>query len=219
MADTNSIRRDCAVCSSPLSGLKKLYCGNACKVAGWKKNNPEQAKAHRSKYACSGANALRIAIKREMAALRRIAKNWKHRKAKTKKPRFIEVACRHCLVLFTTATNGGLHRLVCEACTDARKRKEKRTRRARHRALTKGCNAENVDPLKVFERDKWRCRLCNVKTPKELRGTYQDNAPELDHIIPLSLGGPHTYANTQCACRKCNGTKSNKPMGQMLLFG
>lgn len=219
MADANCIRSNCVVCSSTLSGLRKLYCGNACKVAGWKKNNPEQAKAHRSKYAGSGANALRIALKREIAALRRIAKNWKHRKTKTKKPRFIEVACRHCSLLFTTATNGGLHRLVCDVCIDARRRKDRRINKARRRALTKGCSAENVDPLKVFERDNWRCRLCNIKTPKALRGTYQDNAPELDHIIPLSLGGSHTYVNTQCACRRCNGLKSNKPMGQMLLVG
>ena len=69
---------------------------------------------------------------------------------------------------------------------------------------------ESVDPFKVFDRDGWVCQMCGVPTPRELRATWEDNAPELDHIIPLSKGGPHTYKNTQCSCRKCNQRKSDK---------
>jgi 5-methylcytosine-specific restriction endonuclease McrA len=29
-------------------------------------------------------------------------------------------------------------------------------------------------------------------------------APTLDHIVPLSKGGSHTYDNLQCACFRCN---------------
>lgn len=32
----------------------------------------------------------------------------------------------------------------------------------------------------------------------------------LDHIVPISKGGPHTYSNTQCLCRDCNLKKSDK---------
>jgi len=77
---------------------------------------------------------------------------------------------------------------------------------------------ESVDPIKVFDRDGWRCQLCGKKTPKAKRGTYSRNAPELDHIMPLSLGGEHSYRNTQCLCRSCNGSKSNTPMGQLSLL-
>lgn len=78
---------------------------------------------------------------------------------------------------------------------------------------------ENVDPFVVFDRDGWRCQMCFVKTPRRLRGTHHPRAPELDHIIPVSKGGSHTYINTQCACSRCNRTKNNKIIGQLRLFG
>lgn len=74
---------------------------------------------------------------------------------------------------------------------------------------------ERIDPFEIFDRDKWRCRLCKVRTPKELRGTHEPNAPVIDHIIPLALGGPHTRANLQCLCFKCNASKAAKYEGQL----
>jgi 5-methylcytosine-specific restriction endonuclease McrA len=68
---------------------------------------------------------------------------------------------------------------------------------------------ENVDPFKVFARDKWHCQDCGVATPRSKRGSYDADAPELDHIKPLSKGGAHSYKNTQCLCRRCNQEKSD----------
>jgi 5-methylcytosine-specific restriction endonuclease McrA len=51
-----------------------------------------------------------------------------------------------------------------------------------------------------------------VDTPKTLSGTCDRNAPELDHIVPVSRGGLHTYENTQCLCRSCNGWKAARTM-------
>lgn len=77
---------------------------------------------------------------------------------------------------------------------------------------------ESVNPIVVFERDKWTCQECGIKTPRKLRGAMVPNAPELDHIMPISLGGAHSYMNTQCLCRKCNGAKSATPPVQPSLF-
>jgi 5-methylcytosine-specific restriction endonuclease McrA len=93
--------------------------------------------------------------------------------------------------------------------------------RIRHkieRARLRTQTVEPVNPNKVFDRDRWRCQLCGCKTPRKLRGTIEANAPELDHIVPLSVGGEHSYRNTQCACRACNGAKADKPLGQTRLF-
>lgn len=79
-------------------------------------------------------------------------------------------------------------------------------RRARKRTAT----VEKVDPYKVFTRDKWRCQRCGVDTPSSKRGSYAADAPELDHIRPLSKGGAHSYKNTQCLCRRCNREKSDQ---------
>jgi 5-methylcytosine-specific restriction endonuclease McrA len=82
----------------------------------------------------------------------------------------------------------------------------------------RGATVELVDPIKVFERDGWRCQLCMRKTPARLRGSYDPRAPELDHIVPISKGGAHSYINTQCACRECNGKKLDRPLGQLRLI-
>jgi 5-methylcytosine-specific restriction endonuclease McrA len=76
-----------------------------------------------------------------------------------------------------------------------------------------------IGPISVCTRDKWTCQLCGVKTPRRLRGTYHDHAPEVDHIIPLSASGSpgHVWSNVQCACRKCNGAKSRRVLGQFRL--
>lgn len=125
-----------------------------------------------------------------------------------------ERECRECGRLFV-AEYGNKRRVYCsEVCLF---RTSKRVAKGKRKALTRGVSAESVNPLTVFRRDKWRCQLCGVKTPAKLRGSCEDTAPELDHIVPLALGGPHTYANTQCLCRRCNGDKGAKVLGQLRL--
>lgn len=103
---------------------------------------------------------------------------------------------------------------ACVKLTDGYRARKKAAKLKR-----RGAVVEIVNPIEVFNRDGWRCQLCGVRTPKKLRGTYDDRAPELDHIIPISKGGEHSYVNTQCACRRCNGLKGDVPMGQMRLVG
>lgn len=81
--------------------------------------------------------------------------------------------------------------------------------KVRRRTRMRGLLYEAVDPFKVFERDGWHCVICGCSTPREKRGSYENDAPELDHVIPLARGGSHTYANTQCACRDCNIKKGS----------
>jgi 5-methylcytosine-specific restriction endonuclease McrA len=47
----------------------------------------------------------------------------------------------------------------------------------------------------VFARDSHRCQYC---------GSAADN---LDHIVPRSRGGPHTWENVVASCRTCNARK------------
>jgi hypothetical protein len=62
--------------------------------------------------------------------------------------------------------------------------------RATRRSALASIGREEVAPSAVFTRDKWRCKVCGCKTPKELAGTMNAAAPTLDHIIPLKLGWP-----------------------------
>lgn len=122
-------------------------------------------------------------------------------------------ACGHCGSPF--AGSAGKH--YCSSkCSKAHARRLY-GRKHRHRARRHGAAYEPIDPIKVFERDRWRCQICQVRTPRSLRGTNEPTAPELDHIMPMALGGSHTLTNVQCACRRCNGEKGARPLGQMLL--
>jgi 5-methylcytosine-specific restriction endonuclease McrA len=50
----------------------------------------------------------------------------------------------------------------------------------------------------VFARDHWVCQYCGKA------------AENVDHVIPRSKGGPHTWDNVVAACRRCNSKKENK---------
>ena len=78
------------------------------------------------------------------------------------------------------------------------------------RAKKYGVAWERIRTQDILERDGWRCYICGSSTPKELRGTFEDNAPELDHIVPMVAGGGHVKSNVACCCRKCNNDKSGR---------
>jgi hypothetical protein len=87
------------------------------------------------------------------------------------------------------------------------------------RARILGGNYEHVDRQKVFNRDGWVCRRCGKKVNKRLKWPHKLSAT-LDHIIPLALGGDHTYENVQLAHAKCNLEKSHTGAGdQLALLG
>jgi 5-methylcytosine-specific restriction endonuclease McrA len=48
-----------------------------------------------------------------------------------------------------------------------------------------------------------RCNSCKRKFGSKLK-------PTMDHIIPLSKGGLHSFENIQALCKKCNSTKQAK---------
>jgi 5-methylcytosine-specific restriction endonuclease McrA len=50
----------------------------------------------------------------------------------------------------------------------------------------------------VFARDGWSCQYCGAA------------AENLDHIVPRSRGGEHSWENVVAACRRCNSKKENR---------
>lgn len=74
---------------------------------------------------------------------------------------------------------------------------------AKRRAAKKGADTELVDALKVAERDGWVCYLCdNPVDPLVQRPDLMCRS--IDHVIPLSKGGPHNYSNVRLAHLICN---------------
>lgn len=77
-----------------------------------------------------------------------------------------------------------------------RNRSRVREYEAERRARRLGLDAERIERAVVWERDGGACRLC---------GNPADAADwHLEHFIPISLGGPHTYGNVGVAHPACN---------------
>jgi 5-methylcytosine-specific restriction endonuclease McrA len=113
------------------------------------------------------------------------------------------LTCGKCGLEFTTSGQRG-RRFCSQRCLERFHSPGVHAQRARHFGVPYDRSLRNEQ---VLERDGWRCRLCGCDTPRSLRGTTAPNAPEVDHIVPLSKGGGHTWDNVQCACRRCNGEK------------
>ena len=134
------------------------------------------------------------------------------------------VACKVCGAVYC-AVPGAYARAYCSlGCKAAAKRAARKMGRRASKALRRARQrvdrvlvGRSIDPIRVFDECGWRCALCNRKTPKEKRGAYDDDAPELDHIVALSRGGSHTRANLQLACRACNLKKGAQARGQLWL--
>lgn len=82
-----------------------------------------------------------------------------------------------------------------------------------HRAKRFGCEFETgINLKKLINRDGIVCRICgkecnvNDKTYGSVGPTY----PTIDHIVPLSKGGGHTWANVQVAHFICNSKKGDR---------
>ena len=50
----------------------------------------------------------------------------------------------------------------------------------------------------VFARDDHRCQYCGAQ------------AENIDHVVPKSRGGTHTWDNVVAACRRCNASKEDR---------
>ena len=75
-------------------------------------------------------------------------------------------------------------------------------------ALKHKSQVESINEKVVYLRDGWICQICHKRVYKKVK--YPDSmSPSLDHIIPLSKGGSHIYANVQLAHFGCNSGKKD----------
>jgi len=214
-------------------GEGEKYCSRKCyfdaKGEARRAREPERLKKRLLRQEIQFYRRLARRIKGLRGALLRTQKVRHKREAKAKAP------CRFCGR--PVGYDWGRSKVFCSSECRAHMRqhrmqsdteyaehvKEIRRRAQRRRARTHitraqkhGCKWVRFDVIAVLERDGWRCQMCGASTPQSLRGTYDDSAPELDHIVPISAGGEHTMENTQCLCRKCNAIKSNKDEASVL---
>lgn len=197
--------RPCEVCAevyTPTHSLQRA-CGRVCGVVLRKMDGsdpwPSSVVTWRQ---CSVCNAWYTTTGRRRCACK------KKRPARSSSAVPTTTTCRNCGELYTTRTrrNGG----TCLAC-------QKRLARQRRRAMKVAAFVAPVYRQRIYDRDRWRCRLCG-KPVKRGAVVPHPMAPTLDHIIPLAAGGTHEPSNVQCAHFICNSIKSAGGGGEQLLL-
>lgn len=222
----------CAHCGAEFVTVhrSKIYCSRRCNFLAFRARSPDRVEEYRDREKekeRASRESFSPVVMNKCATCGR-SFYWKKKKARCSKEcelldgrKRYKQACVSSKVNETRSCVGCGKQFVSK--TDAQiycsNRCCKPPSNARKRAKLFGVEYEPVKPANVFERDGWRCQICGKQTPKARRGSRYSNAPELDHRIPISKGGPHTYGNTQCACRACNSEKSNRSnTGQIALF-
>lgn len=165
----------------------------------------------RWRFCCCGA----VELLSKASAIRSCEKcrnreHWRLQNGYEEKP-----ICQHCGVQFERLGCKKKPR-TCTRCANRIKAKHRRAfkkldkaKRKQMRRLGRAVYGVAVSPDAIFERDKWLCQMCGVKTSKDLPHNH-DRYPNLDHAIPLSKGGEHAPDNLQCLCRRCNLDKSDR---------
>ena len=168
----------------------------------WRRNNPEKATAQQRSWYWSH-------LEQSRSAGRRHANEWRK-----SHPEEIKAALKTYRESHRESVRASIK--AWEKANPDKNRAIRRRASARYSFLKRSNGTyEPIKPEEIFERDHWRCKACKAEAPRELQGTLEDNAPTLDHIVPVSLGGPHTRRNLRCLCRKCNRAKYSKYQGQL----
>jgi len=97
-------------------------------------------------------------------------------------------------------------------CSDrCRRRRINKYKERNHRERAQKYGVEyqpGITTIKVCNRDGWVCALCG--DPINPMITWPDDlSKSLDHIVPLSKGGGHTWTNVQAAHLRCNVDKGD----------
>lgn len=128
--------------------------------------------------------------------------------------------CSHCGVQFsyTQHMSARTPRKFCSDRCSSRSSKNKKTHK--QRAIRNGCEYDaSVTLGKLIKKHGSKCYICGCECVKA-RGLNQDNEATLEHVIPMAIGGGHTWENCRVACRYCNTQKGTKLMdGKQLMLG
>lgn len=134
---------------------------------------------------------------------------------KIKKAKSIQLTMKVCECCGEVFVSSGCRNKYCSEICSKRVmnaiNKDRRLKKLRAQIKDRGITLEGL-----VERDNCRCalcgELCDVNDYYYRGSTFiaGESYPSIDHIVPLSMGGEHSWNNIQLAHRNCNTRKSNK---------
>lgn len=96
-------------------------------------------------------------------------------------------------------------------CSDECRRRNSNRKRElkKRRVYANGKVDTNISLKKLAKRDNYKCQLCGgiVDMSKDTNDNWYGS---IDHIVPISKGGTHTWGNVHLAHRYCNTVKNDE---------
>ncbi|AID58955.1 hypothetical protein PBI_GAIA_136 [Mycobacterium phage Gaia] len=187
--------RPCESCRRPMvvSYALQKYCSTACNAYA-QRHPGEQRMVNRGCVICA-----------EPLSDKKVSAKYCSEKCHTraaydkKRHRPAELNCELCDAPFRTKM--ARQRFCNPKCAGAWHKQSRR--------YAGGPFVEHVSISVLADRDGYVCQLCGNPVDMSLRFPDSGSA-SMDHIMPVSLGGEHSYANTQLAHLFCNIRKGNR---------
>jgi 5-methylcytosine-specific restriction endonuclease McrA len=201
----------CEECGVTITRTRKAgpppkFCGGTCQVKAWARANPDRYKA------LSDAGTAR-------ARARTAAEKPGCRICGSRIPlgqKFLcgDIACKR---RHRNAMNKQFRDALKEATGRSYYPGSTKAALRRRRARRRGVESEEFLDIEIFERDKWKCQICRRRVRRDVKYPHP-LFPTIDHIIPLSQGGPHARANVRLACWHCNHHRGNRGGSEQLML-
>lgn len=210
-----TIIRGCVSCgkSFPANGKKKFTCSPECSNK-WKND-------HRRRLKCIDGGAEKLSLLQKLN--RSLDKNKQRQrdydrsrygtpeKLEKEKARWKAYASRP-------------ERKAAKKITDhirntsANGRLRIRQQNHKRRAIVHRNGFEEYNVADIFKRDKFICQICHKKVSKKQKWPHPLSA-SIDHIVPVSSGGPDAPHNIQTTHLRCNLVKHVRALGQLFFEG
>ena len=110
----------------------------------------------------------------------------------------------------------GRKQRYCQHCQTEHNREAVRAARSARRAAKRGARRNSfgrtITLQRLIARDGPMCAICGKPTDYDAHH-LTDEYPSIDHVVPLSHGGNHSWTNVRVAHRGCNSFRGDRPSG------
>ena len=196
----------CQICGSMFvsNDDHRIYCSKKCAVIASRKytskQERKQAERQRAKERRKSEIEARQLQKAEERAIKIALLQEEKKRART----------HSCIVCGNLTTRPKYCSDKC--CNNAGNNRRMNRRRAK---INAALIDKDITLMDVYKNDMGVCyicgRSCSWDDKIEKNGTIicGQTYPSIDHVIPLSKGGMHSWGNVRLSCRECNWKKSD----------
>ncbi len=139
-------------------------------------------------------------------------------RSKEKNTKTMQSVCKECGKTFIYEVQAR-EREIKFCSKECRKRACGRIAKHRRRLVMQEVKSEHISIAYLMKKYHKECQICGCKVHRSNGKDWSPDIATIDHIIPVTRGGTHTYDNVQLLCAMCNTRKSNNMDGiQLSLF-